>query len=219
MMIFHKEGFFWLTIATVDVIFLSLLTYFLFPDFLWLGISFGLVIFILIAQFFRNPVRKIKEYNDNLVYAPADGKIVVIEPVMENEFFKEERIQVSIFMSPLNVHVNRNPVGGKINYFKYHPGEFLVAWHPKSSTENERTTIVFGEGKNALLVRQIAGAVARRICCYVKEGQEVKQGEDFGFIKFGSRVDLFLPMDAKINVKMGEVSIGNKTIIATLNKG
>ena len=218
-MIFHKEGFFWLIIATVDVIFLSLLTYFLFPDFLWLGISFGLVIFILIAQFFRNPVRKIKEYNDNLVYAPADGKIVVIEPVMENEFFKEERIQVSIFMSPLNVHVNRNPVGGKIDYYKYHPGEFLVAWHPKSSTENERTTIVFGEGKNALLVRQIAGAVARRICCYVKVGQEVKQGEDFGFIKFGSRVDLFLPLDAKINVQIGEVSIGNKTIIATLNKG
>ena len=216
-MIFHKEGFFWLTIAIVDVIFLSLLTYFLFPDFLWLGISFGLVIFILIAQFFRNPVRKIKDYNDNLVYAPADGKIVVIEPVMENEFFKEERIQVSIFMSPLNVHVNRNPVGGKINYYKYHPGEFLVAWHPKSSTENERTTIVFGEGKNALLVRQIAGAVARRICCYIKVGQEVKQGEDFGFIKFGSRVDLFLPMDAKINVKIGEVSLGNKTIIATLN--
>jgi phosphatidylserine decarboxylase len=218
MMIFHKEGFFWLTIATLDVIFLSLLTYFLSPDFLWLGISFGLVIFILIAQFFRNPVRKIKEYNDHLVYAPADGKIVVIEPVMENEFFKEERIQVSIFMSPLNVHVNRNPVGGKINYFKYHPGEFLVAWHPKSSTENERTTIVFGEGKNALLVRQIAGAVARRICWYVKVGQEVKQGEDFGFIKFGSRVDLFLPLDAKINVQMGEVSIGNKTIIATLNE-
>jgi phosphatidylserine decarboxylase len=217
MMIFHKEGFFWLTIAIVDVIFLSLLTYFLFPDFLWLGISFGLVIFVLIAQFFRNPIRKIKEYNDYLVYAPADGKIVVIEPVMENEFFKEERIQVSIFMSPLNVHVNRNPVGGKINYYKYHPGEFLVAWHPKSSTENERTSIVFGEGKNALLVRQIAGAVARRICCYVNVGQEVKQGEDFGFIKFGSRVDLFLPMDAKINVKIGEVSLGNKTIIATLN--
>jgi len=186
MMIFHKEGFFWLTIAIVDVIFLSLLTYFLFPDFLWLGIFFGLLIFVLIAQFFRNPVRKIKEYNDHLVYAPADGKIVVIEPVMENEFFKEERIQVSIFMSPL-------------------------------STENERTSIVFGEGKNALLVRQIAGAVARRICCYVNVGQEVKQGEDFGFIKFGSRVDLFLPMDAKINVKIGEVSLGNKTIIATLN--
>jgi phosphatidylserine decarboxylase len=151
------------------------------------------------------------------VYAPADGKIVVIEPVFESEYFKEERIQVSIFMSPLNVHVNRNPIGGKINYYKYHPGEFLVAWHPKSSTENERTTIVFGEGKNALLVRQIAGAVARRICSYVNVGQEVKQGEDFGFIKFGSRVDLFLPMDANIKVQMGEVSIGNKTIIATLN--
>lgn len=217
-MIFHKEGFFWLTIATVNVVFLSSLTYVLFPDFLWVGISVSLVIFILIAQFFRNPTRKISEYNDDFVYAPADGKIVVLEPVMENEFFKEERIQVSIFMSPLNVHVNRNPIGGKINYFKYHPGEFLVAWHPKSSTENERTTIVFGEGKNALLVRQIAGAVARRICCYVKAGQEVKQGEDFGFIKFGSRVDLFLPMDAQIKVQLGEVSAGNKTVIAILNK-
>jgi phosphatidylserine decarboxylase len=152
------------------------------------------------------------------VYAPADGKIVVIEPVFESEYFKEDRIQVSIFMSPLNVHVNRNPIGGKINYYKYHPGKFLVAWHPKSSTDNERTTIVFGEGENAILVRQIAGAVARRICYYLKEGQEVKQGEDFGFIKFGSRVDLFLPMDANIKVQMGEVSKGNKTIIATLNK-
>jgi len=217
MKIFHKEGLFWLSIATLDFVFISGITYLLFPDFLAVGAGIGLVIFILIAQFFRNPVRTIERFDNQIVYAPADGKIVVIEPVFESEYFKEERIQVSIFMSPLNVHVNRNPIGGKINYYKYHPGEFLVAWHPKSSTENERTTIVFGEGKNALLLRQIAGAVARRICCYVSVGQEVKQGEDFGFIKFGSRVDLFLPMDAQINVQIGEVSIGNKTIIATLN--
>ena len=217
MKIFHKEGLFWLSVAVLDFVFISGITYLLFPDFLAVGAGIGLVIFILIAQFFRNPVRTIERFDNQIVYAPADGKIVVIEPVFESEYFKEERIQVSIFMSPLNVHVNRNPIGGKINYYRYHPGEFLVAWHPKSSTENERTTIVFGEGKNALLVRQIAGAVARRICCYVNVGQEVKQGEDFGFIKFGSRVDLFLPMDANINVQMGEVSIGNKTIIATLN--
>ena len=217
MKIFHKEGLFWLSVAALDFVFISGITYLLFPDFLAVGAGIGLVIFILIAQFFRNPVRTIERFDNQIVYAPADGKIVVIEPVFESEYFKEERIQVSIFMSPLNVHVNRNPIGGKINYYKYHPGEFLVAWHPKSSTENERTTIVFGEGKNALLLRQIAGAVARRICCYVSVGQEVKQGEDFGFIKFGSRVDLFLPMDAQINVQIGEVSIGNKTIIATLN--
>ena len=217
MKIFHKEGLFWLSVAVLDFVFISGITYLLFPAFLAVGAGIGLVIFVLIAQFFRNPVRTIERFDNQIVYAPADGKIVVIEPVFESEYFKEERIQVSIFMSPLNVHVNRNPIGGKINYYKYHPGEFLVAWHPKSSTENERTTIVFGEGKNALLVRQIAGAVARRICCYVNVGQEVKQGEDFGFIKFGSRVDLFLPMDAQINVQIGEVSTGNKTIIATLN--
>jgi len=217
MKIFHKEGLFWLSVAVLDFVFISGITYLLFPAFLAVGAGIGLVIFILIAQFFRNPVRTIERFDNQIVYAPADGKIVVIEPVFESEYFKEERIQVSIFMSPLNVHVNRNPIGGKINYYRYHPGEFLVAWHPKSSTENERTTIVFGEGKNALLVRQIAGAVARRICCYVNVGQEVKQGEDFGFIKFGSRVDLFLPMDAQINVQIGEVSTGNKTIIATLN--
>jgi phosphatidylserine decarboxylase len=217
MKIFHKEGLFWLSVAVLDFVFISGITYLLFPDFLAVGAGIGLVIFILIAQFFRNPVRTIERFDNQIVYAPADGKIVVIEPVFESEYFKEERIQVSIFMSPLNVHVNRNPIGGKINYYRYHPGEFLVAWHPKSSTENERTTIVFGEGKNALLLRQIAGAVARRICCYVNVGQEVKQGEDFGFIKFGSRVDLFLPMDANIKVQIGEVSTGNKTIIATLN--
>ena len=218
MKIFHKEGLFWLSVAALDFVFISGITYLLFPDFLAVGAGIGLVIFILIAQFFRNPVRTIERFDNQIVYAPADGKIVVIEPVFESEYFKEERIQVSIFMSPLNVHVNRNPVGGIINFVKYHPGKFLVAWHPKSSTDNERTTIVFGEGENAILVRQIAGAVARRICYYLKEGQEVKQGEDFGFIKFGSRVDLFLPLDARINVKIGEISKGNKTIIAYLRE-
>jgi phosphatidylserine decarboxylase len=215
---FHKEGQTWMAIASFIFMLLVILTYFLIPSFFSVGILSGLIFWVLIAQFFRNPVRTIGKYDNNIVYAPADGKIVVIEPVMEDEFFKEEKIQVSIFMSPLNVHVNRNPIGGIISYLKYHPGEFLVAWHPKSSTENERTTIVFGEGKNAVLVRQIAGAVARRICYYLKVGQAVQQGEDFGFIKFGSRVDLFLPMDANIKVNIGEVSVGNKTVIAHLSK-
>ena len=214
MKIFHKEGLFWLSVAALDFVFISGITYLLFPDFLAVGAGIGLVIFVLIAQFFRNPVRTIERFDNQIVYAPADGKIVVIEPVFESEYFKEERIQVSIFMSPLNVHVNRNPIGGKINYYKYHPGEFLVAWHPKSSTENERTTIVFGEGKNALLVRQIAGAVARRICSYVNVGQEVKQGEDFGFIKFGSRVDVFIPLDADVLVQLGQKTTGGETVIA-----
>jgi phosphatidylserine decarboxylase len=198
--------------------FTAVLTYVWVPSFFSFVIVFGLIIWVLIAQFFRNPVRTIEKYDNHIVYAPADGKIVVVEPVVEDEFFKEEKFQVSIFMSPLNVHVNRNPIGGIISYVKYHPGEFLVAWHPKSSTENERTTIVFGEGRNAVLVRQIAGAVARRICYYLKVGQSVQQGADFGFIKFGSRVDLFLPMNADIKVKVGEVAVGNKTVIAYLNK-
>jgi phosphatidylserine decarboxylase len=218
MIKFHKEGHYWLAITSFIFMFTAVLTYVWVPSFFSFVIVFGLIIWVLIAQFFRNPVRTIEKYDNHIVYAPADGKIVVVEPVVEDEFFKEEKFQVSIFMSPLNVHVNRNPIGGIISYVKYHPGEFLVAWHPKSSTENERTTIVFGEGRNAVLVRQIAGAVARRICYYLKVGQSVQQGADFGFIKFGSRVDLFLPMNADIKVKVGEVAVGNKTVIAYLKE-
>lgn len=176
----------------------------------------SLVFFLLILQFFRNPSREIHVADDKIVYAPADGKVVVIEQTHEDEYFKDKRLQVSIFMSPTNVHVNRNPISGTVNYFKYHPGKYLVAWHPKSSSENERTTMVIDNGKEEVLLRQIAGALAKRIVAYVKEGDEVNQGADFGFIKFGSRVDLFLPLDAKIEVEMGQKVRGNKTIIARL---
>ncbi|NBU82333.1 MAG: phosphatidylserine decarboxylase family protein [Flavobacteriaceae bacterium] len=174
----------------------------------------ALVILILILQFFRNPNRKI-EANDKVVLAPVDGKVVVIEEVFEEEYFKDKRIQVSIFMSPINVHVTRYALSGKVKYSKYHPGKYLVAWHPKASTENERTTVVienriFGE----ILYRQIAGALARRIVNYAEEGMQVRQGDDAGFIKFGSRVDLFFPLGTKIEVKLQQNAVGNQTIIA-----
>ena len=174
-----------------------------------------IVFFFLVVWFFRNPDRPLTP-DGNKIFAPADGEIVVIEEVEETEYFHDKRIQVSIFMSPLNVHVNRYPVSGTVSYVKYHPGKYLVAWHPKSSTLNERSTVVVKtiDGQEVLF-RQIAGAVARRIVLYPKEGEQAIQGADYGFIKFGSRVDVFLPLDAKIQVKMGQKSIGNQTIIAT----
>lgn len=174
------------------------------------------VIFVAFLQFFRNPNRLVPETDEDLVYAPADGKVVVIEETYEPEYFKEKRLQVSIFMSPVNVHVNRNPVSGRVLYNKYHPGKYLVAWHPKSSTENERTTVVIDTGNAEILLRQIAGALAKRIKNYLEVGQYVHQGEDFGFIKFGSRVDMFLPLGTKIEVGIGEKVKGNKTVIARL---
>lgn len=176
----------------------------------------SVIVFLLVLQFFRNPLREILSDDDTIVYAPADGKVVVIEETHEGEYFDDKRLQVSIFMSPTNVHVNRNPISGTINYFRYHPGKYLVAWHPKSSTENERTTVVIGNGNVEVLLRQIAGALAKRIVNYINEGDAVKQGADFGFIKFGSVVDLFLPLDAKIEVEMGQKVKGNKTVIARL---
>jgi phosphatidylserine decarboxylase len=179
--------------------------------------SIGIVtitILVLILQFFRNPKRKAK-IDDNIIISPVDGKVVAIEKVYEKEYFKDERIQISIFMSPLNVHVTRYASSGKIKFSKYHPGKYLVAWHPKSSEKNERTTVVienniFGE----ILYRQIAGAVARRIVNYAKVGDEVVQGTDAGFIKFGSRVDLFLPLDSKIKVELDQIVKGAEDIIA-----
>jgi phosphatidylserine decarboxylase len=173
-----------------------------------------LLFLIIILQFFRNPVRNVA-INDNHIIAPVDGKVVVIEEVFEGEYFKDKRMQVSIFMSPINVHVTRYPVNGLVKFSKYHPGKFLVAWHPKASEENERTTIVvenkvFGE----ILYRQIAGALAKRIVNYAEEGTQVVQGTDAGFIKFGSRVDLFLPLGTEINVKLNQKAVGGKTIIA-----
>lgn len=189
----------------------------------WLGdnlitqiiLFLSLVVYILIIQFFRNPVRY-TSIDENHIIAPADGKVVVIEDVEEPEFFKGKRKQISIFMSPLNVHVNRFPASGKVVYQKYYPGKYLVAWHPKSSTENERTTVVVENAKGQILFRQIAGALARRIVCYAKEGDNAIQGAEYGFIKFGSRIDLFLPLDCKINVTLGQKTKGGETIIGFL---
>ncbi|MEZ4987465.1 MAG: phosphatidylserine decarboxylase family protein [Saprospiraceae bacterium] len=163
---------------------------------------------------FRNPNRPIPQQDNQLVYAPADGKVVVIEATEETEYFQDQRLQISIFMSPLNVHVNRSPFGGTVAYVKYHPGKYLVAWHPKSSTENERATVVINNGITPILLRQIAGAVARRIRTYVHANQPIQQGDEFGFITFGSRVDIFLPLDAAVKVKIGDTVRGNVDVLA-----
>jgi len=213
---FHKEGHYIITVSFIITAIINLLSR-SFIDNNTLIYSIGIVtiiILILILQFFRNPKRKAK-INDNIIISPVDGKVVAIEKVYEKEYFKDERIQISIFMSPLNVHVTRYASSGKIKFSKYHPGKYLVAWHPKSSEKNERTTVVienniFGE----ILYRQIAGAVARRIVNYAKVGDEVVQGTDAGFIKFGSRVDLFLPLDSKIKVEIDQIVKGAEDIIA-----
>ncbi|NCW87517.1 MAG: phosphatidylserine decarboxylase family protein [Chitinophagia bacterium] len=175
----------------------------------------SLLFWVFILSFFRIPSRKLT-IQDNAIIAPADGEVVVIEEVQADEYFLDRRIQVSIFMSPFNVHVNRNPVSGEVVYSQYHPGKYLVAWHPKSSTENERHSVVYRAQGKEILVKQIAGALAKRIVNYLQPGQTVKQTEEMGFIKFGSRVDLLLPMDAKIQVKMGDKPKGGVTVIATL---
>ena len=193
---------------------------FMLADWPWVRYFFlALSAFILITvlQFFRNPNRKIA-LNENNILSPADGKVVVIEEVEETEYFKDKRIQISVFMSPINVHVNRAPIAGIVKFVKYHTGLYLVAWHPKSSTENERTTIVM-EHKNgkSILFRQIAGALARRIVYYCKDGEQLQQGEEFGFIKFGSRVDVFAPIGTKIDVQLNEVVKGGKTSLASFS--
>jgi len=182
------------------------------------GYALSGILLIIILQFFRNPSRKIV-LNAKNILAPADGKVVVLEEVLEDEYFHDKRLQVSIFMSPFNVHVNRYPISGNISYFKYHPGKYLVAWHPKSSTENERTTVVVASKENSgtkILFRQIAGALARRIVFYGKENEQVTQGNECGFIKFGSRVDLFFPLGTKLNVTLNEVVKGGESVIALL---
>jgi len=212
----HKEGHKIIFFTLVIVIVLSLLAdYFVPNSYIRGGIIISLIILlVLILQFFRNPKRNfIKEKNQ--VLSPVDGKVVVIEEVFEKEFFNEKRLQISVFMSPLNVHVTRYPVGGKVVYSKYHPGKFLVAWHPKSSEENERTTVVVeSESFGNVLHRQIAGALAKRIVNYAKEGESVEQTADSGFIKFGSRVDVFLPIDTKINVTLNQKVKGGVTVLA-----
>ena len=182
----------------------------------WLVYILSFALFVIILQFFRSPAITIDQ-DETQVLCPADGKVVVIEEADEPEFLKDRRLQISVFMSPINVHINRNPISGVVKYFKYHPGKYLVAWHPKSSTENERTTVVTENSAGVpVLFRQIAGALARRIVWYVKEGDVVEQGAEFGFIKFGSRVDLFLPLGTKINVEIGQVVKGGKTVLAEL---
>jgi phosphatidylserine decarboxylase len=213
----HKEGRGLLTVLGVTLLLLQIAVWHRLPVGFWPVLLLSLVLYGLVLQFFRNPVRIIPSADDRTVYAPADGKVVVIEEVMESEYFNDPRLQVSIFMSPLNVHVNRNPVGGRIAYFRYHPGKYLVAWHPKSSTDNERTTVVYDTGTTRILLRQIAGAVARRIKWYIAEGDTVVQGQDMGFIKFGSRVDLFLPLDARIEVGIDQEVKGNQTVVARLS--
>lgn len=214
----HKEGYFLLTISAAMLIIINAALYFFVQNqtLSIIVLIVSLIFYGIILQFFRNPKREITYFDNRAIYAPADGKVVVVEETEEGEYFKDKRIQVSIFMSPFNVHVNRNPIGGRVSYYRYHEGKYLVAWHPKSSTENERTTVVINNGKEEILFRQIAGALAKRIMCYLKEGQPVKQGDDMGFIKFGSRVDLYLPLNAKIEVKIGDVVEGNRNIIATL---
>lgn len=211
----HREGF---TIILVTTLVLGAINV---PLQMFLGDSIAstivlvisLLLYIAIVQFFRHPNRNIPSV-DNLIIAPADGKVVVIEEVVETEYYNEKRRQVSIFMSPINVHVNRYPVSGRVAYQKYHPGKYLVAWHPKSSTENERTTVVVESNKGSILFRQIAGALAKRIVCYAQEGAEAKMGAEYGFIKFGSRIDLYLPLNAEICVEMNQKTVGGETIIA-----
>jgi len=215
---FHKEGFVIIRNTLIGLLTLNTAVWYLAGGFnLWVNLLVfaSSVLLVLILQFFRNPKRNTQE-NPNHIIAPADGKVVVIEEVTEHEYFEDKRIQVSIFMSPLNVHVNRYPITGEVKYAKYHPGKFLVAWHPKSSIENERTTVVV-ENKTTgpILFRQIAGALARRIVMYSKKYDQAKQGEDMGFIKFGSRIDIFLPLDAKINTKLNNAVRGGETVIAT----
>ena len=216
---FHKEGYVSLAVVVLLAFIINAIAdYYMAPQLVkWLVYAISAFLIIVVLQFFRSPTTHIVP-DENIVLCPADGKIVVIEETEETEYFKEKRLQVSVFMSPINVHVNRNPVSGVVSYFKYHPGKFLVAWHPKSSTENERTTVVVRNASGVeFLFRQIAGALARRIVWYVKENDKVNQGDEFGFIKFGSRVDIFLPLGTEINVKIGDKVIGGKTIIAKLS--
>ena len=215
---FHKEGFVIIRNLLLSILFIDGVAWYFAGEFnlaVKLLITVTAILAILVLQFFRNPKRNTILNSQNII-APCDGKVVVIEEVTEHEYFKDKRIQVSIFMSPLNVHVNRYPISGAVKYAKYHPGKFLVAWHPKSSIENERTTVVVkNETTGAILFRQIAGAVARRIVMYSKTNDKAVQGEDMGFIKFGSRVDLFLPLDAKINVAIDDVVKGGISVIAS----
>lgn len=215
----HREGYGIMSGTLLTVLGLTALNYWAFSKcdstiLFWLIELVLLTFLILVVQFFRVPKRDCP-FGETDIVCPADGKVVVVEEVEENEYFKDKRIQISIFMSPLNVHANFFPISGETTYVKYHPGLFLVAWHPKSSTDNERSTIVVKHSSDKeILFRQIAGAVARRICYYAQVGKTAKQGEEFGFIKFGSRIDVFLPLDSKIDVKIGDIVKAKTTRLA-----
>ena len=217
-MTIHREGYKSIAIAAllfglINIISFSFLSETA-PILATLIFIITLFLFLFIVSFFRIPKRTLTIGN-NQVICPADGKVVVIEEITDKEFYKDRRIQVSIFMSPANVHVNRNPMSGKVTYSKYHKGKYLVAWHPKSSEENERHSVVIENNNGSILVKQIAGALAKRICNYLSVGDEVKQGTELGFIKFGSRVDVLLPLHAKVNVQMNEVVKGGVTVLAS----
>lgn len=211
----HREGYGIILGSTLFFVVVNgLLAYLNAPELAQqITLLISLLFYVLIVQFFRDPKRT-TPVGENLIIAPADGKVVVIEEVTESEYFKDRRRQVSIFMSPLNVHVNRVPVAGEVLYSQYHPGKYLVAWHPKSSTENERTTVVLKNPNGEILFRQIAGALAKRIINYAKPGSKYESGQEYGFIKFGSRIDLFLPLDAEIVVNLNQKTTGGETVIA-----
>ncbi|MEM9051372.1 MAG: phosphatidylserine decarboxylase family protein [Bacteroidota bacterium] len=215
----HREGTTIMITTFIGLAALNLaLNYFFGESILAVSIPVTLIMFFLVVQFFRVPKRELL-IDENTVYCPADGKVVVIEETEETEYLKDKRIQVSIFMSPLNVHINWFPIAGIVSYAKYHAGKYLVAWHPKSSTENERTTVAVKHKSGVeILFRQIAGAVARRIICYAKEGDQANQNSEFGFIKFGSRVDVFLPLNAEVRVKIDQKVSGTQTVLAVLPK-
>jgi len=217
-MTIHKEGTATISLIAIFVGVLNMLNFsYLFPISAigaWGVFIITVAFFLFIVSFFRMPVR-VLTISDDAIVSPADGKVVVIEEVEPDEFYKEKRIQLSVFMSPANVHVNRLPIAGNIVYNKYHPGKFLVAWHPKSSTDNERWSVVVENSKGSILCKQIAGALARRICNYTTVGQSFKQCDEYGFIKFGSRVDLLLPVGAKIHAKIGDVVKGGVTVLAS----
>jgi phosphatidylserine decarboxylase len=216
-MTIHREGFKTIALAATVWLFLNIVSFYILgTDYSWLAMIFLVLttlLFFFIVSFFRVPKRKLKVAPDSII-SPADGKIVVVEEVSDEEYFHEKRLQVSIFMSPANVHLNRYPVGGEVVYSTYHPGKYLVAWHPKSSIENERHSVVLKCNSREVLIKQIAGAVARRICNYAAVGDEVKQGNELGFIKFGSRVDVLLPLDAQIKVSIGDTVKGGMTVLA-----
>lgn len=216
----HKEGYRSIALAALIFGIINLLVFFFigttFPVLAWIVFGVTLALFLFIVSFFRSPKRNVTIAHHQII-CPADGKVVVIEEITDEEYFKDKRLQVSIFMSPANVHINRLPMAGTVEYSQYHKGKFLVAWSPKSSTENERHSVVIKSDRTVILVKQIAGAVAKRIVNYLHVGQKVEQGEEMGFIKFGSRVDVLMPIGTDLNIQLGQLVKGGVTVLATID--